>query len=286
MSFHGRGERPGESADVLRKWASLFKPVTVAWDPLGSMVRVAEAQAQRLEVRLNELIKNSDAELQKSSLCEPLRADAGLNRWLRKEREEAYSDWLEWILEQLQKLPGEASNVISVLGITEPGVIPIAKSSKFKIAREYRIPDGSRLDLLLTIEKSVMLIIEVKKYSAETADTKKQKGYYEWLKERNFTHQIALLLAPDAAEEKYEGFSRLLWADLCIRLRWLLLQPGVQIDPVKSAMFVAFIGAVETNLLGFVAPPEHPGDSEDDVERLFYRKTVDYLDKYLRGSAL
>ena len=34
-------------------------------------------------------------------LRDPLHVDAGLNRWQRNDHEEAYSDWLAWILEQL-----------------------------------------------------------------------------------------------------------------------------------------------------------------------------------------
>ena len=84
------------------------------------MVRVAEAQSARLESRLNELLKSSEDTLSKISLCEPLFADAGLNRWLKEDREEAHSDWLEWILFQLHGLPGGAANVLSVLGIPKP----------------------------------------------------------------------------------------------------------------------------------------------------------------------
>jgi hypothetical protein len=245
------------------------------------MIRVADAEAQKLESQLNRLVNDSDESLRRISLCEPLRADAGLNRWLKKEREEAYSDWLLWILEQLQQRQDGAADVLKVLGITDPEIVASSRSRAFNMKREYFIPAGGRLDLLLTLDKSVMVIVEVKKYSAETADTEKQKGYYEWLEKQDFRHRRALLLAPDAAEDKYENFSRLLWADVCVRLRRLLPELCTRIGPVKTAMFVAFISAVETNLLDFVVPTAQT----DGVERLFYARTIEHLEKYLRGGA-
>jgi hypothetical protein len=178
-AWRDKSQRGSEAADALRMWASLLNPAPASWEPLADMVRVAEAEALKLESRLNELVDTSDATLRRRSLCEPLRADLGLNRWLKKEREEAYSDWLAWIFEELQQRPGSAADVLEVLGITEPEIVANSPSPNFEIAREYYIPDG-RLDLLLTLDKSVMVIIEVKKYSAETADTAKQAGYYKW----------------------------------------------------------------------------------------------------------
>jgi hypothetical protein len=241
------------------------------------MIRVAEAEAQKLESELTHLLNTSDAQLQLISLRDPLLADAGLNRWLKKEREEAYSDWLEWILGQL----GSAVDVLAVLGITDPEIVASCQSHVFKIEREVYIPDG-RLDLLLTLDDSVMIIVEVKKYSAETSDTAKQAGYYEWLTSKHIPQRGALLLTPDAAEEKYENFSTLLWADVCIRLRCLLPALRTRIGPVKTAMFVAFVSAVETNLLNLVVPSRYT----DAVERLFYARTIEHLKKYLGGVAI
>ncbi|MGB8065297.1 MAG: PD-(D/E)XK nuclease family protein [Candidatus Sulfotelmatobacter sp.] len=205
-------------------------------------------------------------------------ADVGLNRWLTEEREEAYSDWLEWILGQLQQLPGKAANILAVLGIADSEIVAGCESGEFKIKREYYLQWG-RLDLLLTIEDFLMVVIEVKKYSAEASDTAKQRGYYEWLRKQHSRHLKALLLVPDAAELEYENFSRLLWDDVCIRLRRLLPEIQEGLGPVKAAMFVAFISAVETNLLNLVAP-EHA----DSVERISYARTIKHIEKYLRGG--
>jgi hypothetical protein len=245
----------------------------VCWDAVAGIIRIAETDAGKVKNQLEELLSESDRCLKASSLCEPLHADAGLNRWLRKEREEAYSDWLEWILQQLQQLPGGALNVLKVLGISAPDILAVSENRIFKIEREYCIPDR-RLDLLLTLGDSLIVVIEVKKYSAETADTEKQEPYYEWLKQRRFRWRRALLLVADASEDRYHDFDRLLWEHLCIRLRLFLPELAAALGPVKAAMFVAFIGAVETNLLNFVAPRD-----TDDIERLSYAKTIEHLQK-------
>jgi hypothetical protein len=149
-----------ESAEILRSWASLVRPEPSSWLPLIGLIRCAEAEAQKLESRLTQLVGASDTALQAISLCDPLLAHAGLNRWLKKEREEAYSDWLAWSFEQLGAL-----DILHVLGLTEPEIVASVQSHAFKIEREFYIPDG-RLDLLLTLENFLMVILEVKKSSA------------------------------------------------------------------------------------------------------------------------
>jgi hypothetical protein len=47
---------------------------------------------------------------------DPLNFDLGVHRWLKEDREEAYSDWLKWIIEQL-RLP---VLVAKIFGIKEP----------------------------------------------------------------------------------------------------------------------------------------------------------------------
>jgi len=265
------------SGNILRVWASLSRPVAVSWIPVTRMIWAAEAEAQKLESELKQLLNVSDAKLRAISLCDPLLADAGLNRWLKKEREESYSDWLAWILGQL----GSAVDVFEVLGITEHEIVAKSHARAFKIEREQYTSAG-RLDLLLTLADSVMIILEVKKYSAESSDTAKQAGYYEWLQSKLVQHRKALLLTTDAAEDKYENFSTLLWADVCIRLRRLLPTLRTSIGPVKTAMFVAFVSAVETNLLNLVSPFQET----DAVDRLFYARTIEHLKKYMGGDAI
>jgi hypothetical protein len=70
-------------------------------------------------------------------------------------------------------------------------------------------------------------------------------------------------------------------ADVCIRLRRILPALSTRISLVKTAMFVAFISAVETNLLNLVAPQQ-----TEAVERLFYAKTIEHLKRCLEGGTV
>jgi hypothetical protein len=237
------------------------------------MILKAEAEAQKLESGLLALVNASDARFRSISLRDPLMVDAGLNRWLREDREEAYSDWLAWIFEQFA-----AIDVLRVLGMDKPELVVDAGSKKFKVDREYSISAG-RLDLLLTLDQSVLIVVEVKKSSAENAETAKQAGYSGWLNSQPYRYSKGLLLITDASEEDYEQFSPIRWSDLCLRLRSLLLRLETDLDLVRKAMILAFVSAVETNLLNLVLPPA------DEVQRLFYAKTVEYLTKSMGGTS-
>lgn len=63
----------------------------------------------RLEAeRLRRVLRESNRRLR--PLFDPLNSDFGLLRWLASGREEAYSDWLEWILEQIS--PRETCRIV------------------------------------------------------------------------------------------------------------------------------------------------------------------------------
>ncbi len=127
-----RGTRvPKQSADILRKWASLYAPALASWTPIRNIIHVAEAESQTLKSTLKGLLDQSDSKLQLVSLCDPLLADAGLNRWLREEREEAYSDWLAWIFEQM-----DAADVLAVLGMSGLEVRATSHLRHFDVKRE------------------------------------------------------------------------------------------------------------------------------------------------------
>jgi hypothetical protein len=152
-------------------------------------------------------------------------------------------------------------------------------STKLKVDREYSISAG-RLDLLLTLDQSVLIVVEVKKSTAENAETAKQAGYSGWLNSQPYRYSKGLLLITDASEENYEQFSPIRWSDLCLRLRSLLLKLETDLDLVKKAMILAFVSAVETNLIKLVVPPA------DDVQRLRYAKTLEYLEESMGGTAI
>ena len=107
-----------------------------------------------------------------------------------------------------------------------------------------------RLDLVIRFGELGILVVEVKVGKAEGADTAKQDGYQKWLNQQKGEH-YQVLLARDGDKEEYEGGFRLLkWADLCIGLRHVAKDALSKRETVRAAMILAFVGAVERNLLG------------------------------------
>jgi hypothetical protein len=263
----------GELVQVVRTWASLPRTANSNWDSVSNIIRAAETDSAKQERELRRLLNESDARLEAVSLRDPLHAGLGLNRWLRKEREEAYSDWLEWVLQQVQALPRGAWHVLWVLGVPEKEIPLAADGASLEISREFCIPDR-RLDLFLSLVGALAVVVEVKKYSAEVSQTEKQAPYFEWLQKQACIWKKAILLVTDAAEEASHNFARLRWRELCARLRALLPVIAQRCGTVKAAMVVAFIGAAETNLLGLVAPDEH---HDSNVDHLSYGHTIRHL---------
>ena len=270
----------GQLSRTLAQWGSLYrKPPSrpISWAPADLILQAAINDSAVEEKRLRELLERSDQQLRElRNLRDPLLADAGLNRWLRGDREEAYSDWLAWILDQLT-----CPELVKLLGILDPKVASYCEQRpKFAVDRETVIPEG-RLDLVIRFDPDAVLIVEVKTVSADEPGARiaKQKGYDAWLKDQPEQHRSAVLLAVDAASEDYEGFAPLRWGEVCIRLRRMIPDIVHRVDVVKTAMIIAFIGAVETNLLRLVTPY-----GRNHARRLFYARTAEHLQKSLEPN--
>jgi hypothetical protein len=88
-------------ATLLRRWANLRDHgqsvlKAVSWGPARNLVQAGMRDADSAGAELRSLFEYSNKLL--SPLCDPLLMDLGMHRWLRAEREEAYSDWLHWVL--------------------------------------------------------------------------------------------------------------------------------------------------------------------------------------------
>jgi len=259
---------------LISHWAELHhagQDQVRSWIPAESILQAARFQAQAEKARLGKLLKRSQRRFR--PLDDPLVAQVGLNRWLQKSREEAYSDWLAWILEQI----GSPEDVFSLLQIEEPAVINACRGLKCKASREVVIPDG-RLDIVVRIGQKATLVVEVKTTSAEAAATAKQQGYVKWLKGQPNGIYPPSLLVVDAAMELYSGFVVIRWADLCVALRRMFPRIRRRCRAANAAMVIAFIGAVETNLLRLVAPTE-----TSRTKILFYTRTIMHLERSLRN---
>jgi hypothetical protein len=127
---------------------------------------------------------------------------------------------------------------------------------EFQIQRECCIPYGhtdheGRLDLVIRFAGTAIIVVELKKGSADYADTGKHSGYKQWLDHQNYKYKYSLLLAASAEQETKDGFHFLSWGTVSIQMRRLAVHICKQGRISTAAMILAFVAAVEQNLLGF-----------------------------------
>lgn len=241
-------ERYSRCAATLKMWAELGRDIAQErseshfdWKSVRSFIEAAEPLFKEESERLEGLLRKSDEHLH--PLEDPLKVDFGVHRWLRAEREEAYSDWLEWTLGQLES----PALVSKVLGIREDDLGEI--SGKLKIKREFVFVDDQgrnrRTDLDIYWEDKAAIRVEVKKHDADAVDPNQLKR-----QEKGFQHYI--LLVTSGLVQDYKGnFKVRYWKDLCIEFRRLVPNLGGRKNGmvVQKALILAFVGAVEQNLV-------------------------------------
>lgn len=255
---------PERVTSLLEHWARLGVSILagkqvrdVNWTPVQRLLEAA-CPLFRLETqRLCDLLEKSNRHLHPFE--DPLRVDFGVHRWLRNEREEAYSDWLEWVVNHLPT-PG---HVFRLFGIKDPAALNRCRGMPV-VQREVTSPKGhvdqaGRLDIVIRWPGAALILGEVKTVTAEEADTDKHVGYSDWLEKQPEPrlHKHAVLLAVGMENENYGGFQTLSWGTLCVELRRMVPEIRSEKGMVVTGMTLAFIGAVEQNLLSFSAPLVH-----------------------------
>jgi hypothetical protein len=245
-----------DATEVLVYWAEvgthvLSRPLpTIDWKAADDMAKATFAWRRFLSDRMRSIMQRSNRRL--APLGDPLSVDFGAHRWLADDREESYSDWLAWIVGELKK----PNLVFELLGIEKGGAVSSARSAKFCAPdREVWILDGTRrLDLVIRYEAAVLIVIEVKVSGADSAETAKQEDYFDWMKTRPEPFKYGILVAKEAREKEYSKFRFVAWADVCVRLRRMAPEIYSSKSPIVAAMVLAFVGAVERNLLGYSTP--------------------------------
>jgi hypothetical protein len=236
---------------LVAAWSAETTDKSVCWLPVDCIIEGAW-RAQELERRqlTSSLLKSRQT---LSPLDDPFLADFGLNQWLSGSREEAYSDWLAWIINQI----GDPAAVFRLFGLEVPSTA--VHWTGTSADRETPIPDG-RLDLVLRWKGYALLVIEVKLTDEGSASTAKQRRYRTWIDEQPEPVKCAVLLVLDAEPGLSEGeFSRIDWRSVCLEIRRTAAQlVKAHSEPahlVRAALLLAFAGAAEQNLLGMAARP-------------------------------
>src|SRR6267378_2290800 len=89
------------NGDILHRWASLGRRYNnpPSWSSITRIVAAAVRYQDLESKQIVDLLKASKDRL--SPLDDPLTVDLGLHRWMSRDREEAYSDWLAWVITQI-----------------------------------------------------------------------------------------------------------------------------------------------------------------------------------------
>ncbi len=203
----------------IRQWADLLSlpspPATATdWAAVSKMMDSARRQLVADEEKLKQLLAESTRKL--DGLADPFETDLGVHRWLITAREEAYSDWLDWIVRQVQ----HPRLVFQILQITPPPNLVEWEHSIPIVEREVVVP-GGRLDLVIRYPGWALLVIEVKTNPPDIPALVKQEPYLRWLHQEHEPIRVPILLVVERLENSH-GFELRLWRDCCQTLRRLI----------------------------------------------------------------
>jgi hypothetical protein len=184
-------------------------------------------------------------------LSDPLDARFPLHRQLSSDREEVYSDWLQWVLQQFSDLQalGRILGSPNLARLANPDE-PVTVDREIAVEHGYAGQAG-RLDLVLRQRSRRLIVVEVKTRAYAGADLEKHAGYTESIDSPE-TEFIFLAVNPPATDLR--GFRFVSWAEVCVALRAIARNRLGPDHVLSTALVLAFVGAVEQNLLGFVSP--------------------------------
>ena len=258
-----------ESIDILSKWAEYGKglPSRKPIPRWGDISEFIKAGIKLQEISFNNA--RSDAEIidsmfQLVGVQEPFLMDLSKNPSFFGAREEKYSDYLKWIIEQVSDNTEWLFELFKI-SIDDHNYLEL-KGKKPDIKREVPVEEGhegqsGRIDILIRYEHA-LIDIEVKVVDAENADLEKNDGYRKSLEAKyskeKYTHFHRLLVTDakkdyynDESEDQSEWYHVVTWPEVCCSLRQLVLS-GVLVDKLLlSALMVSFAGTVEQALLGY-----------------------------------
>jgi hypothetical protein len=234
--------------------------LSVLWEAADDLLRVAKSADRAGRGYLAESLTKSNRTFH--PMADPLSVNFGAHRWLSSEREESYSDWFAWILEQI----GDVGRILNLLGAKNEALVRECASERPAIDREFPMPDG-RLDLAIKSGGRTLAIVEIKTKPFDIVAVRGQlERYALWIQtERQPLQPVhCCFVAADLREfECPVAFEPLEWRELTLRMReqaceWIRAskeEPRNGSDLVRAAMTLAFCGAVEQNLLGLSGTP-------------------------------
>jgi hypothetical protein len=134
---------------------------------------------------------------------------------------------------------------------------------------------------VIRYEGAVLIVVEVKVRDADSAETAKQEDYFKWMETQPEQVRFPILLATEARQQEYSKFRFVSWAHLCVLLRRIAPEVYGSRSPIVAAMILAFVGAIEQNLLGYSAL----GAGDRYGKRLTSSELIDHISRSLEGGS-
>ena len=237
-------------ADLYHRGAFRISLPSGGWQAADDLLRIAKTADRLASDRLGKALAKSNETLR--PLVDPLAIDLGAHRWLSSEREEAYSDWLEWILKQI----AEPRWILKLFGVRDGMVLAECASERPDINREVKILDGhGRLDLLIRFGNRLLVVVEIKTKLFDEDDVLEQLKKYElWILDQHQETFATFIAVEPSQFSRQTLFEPLQWRELALRIReqarqWVSTGNGK--DLLCASMSLAFCGAVEQDSLRF-----------------------------------
>ena len=216
----------------------------MTWSSAHHLAALLNAYGDRLQSSYRTLLMCCDQFF--APLSDPLRCDLGLHAWLAPEREESYSKWLNWTLKQF----AECGTLGEILDLPIPSV---SDTSGIRLLNELTIRSrdrkrSGRIDIAVCWHGDVSAILEIKTKSFTAEALEKHLLYCESPDVPPEAARIFIAQSADGLDLR--GFRLLDWHEVCVRLRRRVQRVAQEKGPLPAAMVIAFIAAVEQNLLG------------------------------------
>jgi hypothetical protein len=261
--------------DELRFWSARDSRQGVGgvtWSSAQHLAGLLNAYGQGMQSPYSALLVSCDQFF--APLRDPLRCDLGLHAWLAPEREESYSKWLSWTLKQY----AECGTLGEILDLPAPSV---SDTSGIRLLNELTIRSrdrtrSGRIDIAVCWHGEVSAILEIKTKSFTDEALEKHLLYCESPDVPPEAARIFIAQSADGLDLR--GFRLLNWQEVCVRLRRRVQRVAQEKGLLPAAMVIAFIAAVEQNILG-VRP--FTGQNHYDIP-----VAVSYLQDFLRRIAL
>ena len=177
--------------------------------------------------------------------------------------------WLQWVLQQLRT----PDLIREALGLTQTWA---QSESNVTVQREFWVvySNGAtrgRLDIVVWQGSEMRCALEIKTKPFLDESLAKQSSY---VKSRDVpTDAEKIFIAAESGESDLRGFRFLSWAELCLRLRRLAPAVAATRGCVTAALVLAYIGAIEQNILGFAQP--------SGEQFLAFPQTMAHLSRFL-----